>query len=694
MTTITAEPPVPDGSPAAPPRSRLRRLLTGPVDQPTWARPALLVLLAGTAVLYLWNLTANGYGNMYYATATQAATQSWQAWLFGSLDAGNAITVDKPPAALWLSGLFARIFGFSSWSVLAPQAFAGVAAVGVLYATVRRTSGPAAGLLAGAGLALTPVAVSMFRYNNPDALLTLLLVLGAYCVVRALEKGSPRWLMLAGTAVGFAFLTKMLQAFLVLPAFALVYLIAAPIGIGRRLAHVAAAAGAVVVSTGWYIALVELWPASSRPYIGGSTTNSLWELTFGYNGLGRIFGGDGNPSGTAMGGPPGGGGNMVNVGFGGETGITRMFDQAFGGEISWLLPAALVALAAGLWITRRAPRTDRTRAAVLLWGGWLLVTAVVFSFMSGITHEYYAVALAPAITALVAVVGVELWRRRATVHMRLFLAAMIGVTAVWDFVLLGRADGWLPPLRWIVLIGGLLVAATVAVGGGRRLGRLLLVPAIVAVLLGGATYGVATATRNDGGPTPTSGPSSVNAGRGPAMMLDGQRVGGAPPPGAAQGTITGPGDGPPPNGQGNGPMRRTGGPDRAETSPALVDMLRNTTTRWAAAVNGANSSGGPQIASGRPVMAIGGFSGRDDAPTLAQFQQYVADGQISYYIAGGQGGLITYGPAGTRPVGGGKGGPNGGPDGGSAGEIAEWVAANFNSSTVDGRTVYDLRAHK
>ncbi|WP_261563457.1 glycosyltransferase family 39 protein, partial [Frankia tisae] len=286
-----AEPPPPP--PPGRGHGRLGRLARGPAGDPVWVRPALLALLAGTALLYLWNLSASGYGNSFYAAATQSGSQSWKALLFGSLDAGNAITVDKPPASLWISGLSARVFGFSSWSVLAPQAIEGVAAVGLLYATVRRHAGATAGLLAGAAFALTPVAALMFRFNNPDALLVLLLVAAAYCTVRATERASARWLMLTGTCIGFGFLTKLAQALLVVPALGLAYLIAAPTGLRRRVLHLAGAAGAIVVSAGWYVALVDLWPAASRPYIGGSTDNSLLQLALGYNGLGRIFGSSG-----------------------------------------------------------------------------------------------------------------------------------------------------------------------------------------------------------------------------------------------------------------------------------------------------------------------------------------------------------------------------------------------------------------
>jgi hypothetical protein len=203
-------------------------------------------------------------------------------------------------------GLSMRIFGTNSWALLVPEALMGVASVALLYSAVRRWFGPVAGLLAGATLALTPVAVLMFRFDNPDALLVLLMTAGAYTTVRAVEKGSWKWLALTGVLLGFGFLTKMLQAFLVLPGFALVYLVAAPIGLGRRVRDLLIAGAALVVSGGWFVLLVSLWPASSRPYIAGSTNNTLWQLAIGYNGLGRIFGGEGNPGGG--GGGPGGGG--------------------------------------------------------------------------------------------------------------------------------------------------------------------------------------------------------------------------------------------------------------------------------------------------------------------------------------------------------------------------------------------------
>src|SRR4051794_20121529 len=336
--TLTLDPAPALESPGSTPR---RRSWLG---DPAWARPAYWMLLAATAVLYLWNLSASGWANEFYAASAQAGSQSWKAWLFASLDAGNAITVDKPPAAMWAMGLSMRIFGVNSWSLLVPEALMGVASVALLYAAVRRWFGPVAGLLAGATLAVTPVAVLMFRFDNPDALLVLLMTAAAYATVRAVENGSWKWLALTGVLVGFGFLTKMMQAFLVLPGFALVYLVAAPIDRWRRVRDLLIAGAALVVSGGWFVLLVSLWPAASRPYIAGSTNNTLWQLAIGYNGLGRIFGGEGNPGSNGGGSRGVGGGGM----FGGPTGITPLFGGPLGVGSSQLPPAPPGALGAPL----------------------------------------------------------------------------------------------------------------------------------------------------------------------------------------------------------------------------------------------------------------------------------------------------------------------------------------------------------
>jgi 4-amino-4-deoxy-L-arabinose transferase-like glycosyltransferase len=639
------------------------RLLTGRPGDPRWVRPSLLALLGGTALLYLWNLSASGTANSFYAAAVQAGTRSWKALLFGSLDSANFITVDKPPAALWVMGLSGRLFGFSSWSMLAPQALMGVASVGVLYLAVRRWAGPGAGLLAGAALALTPVAVLMFRFNNPDAMLVLCMVAAAYAVVRAVDTAARRagtwWLASAGALLGLGFLTKMLQALLVLPALGAVFLLAAAVPLRRRLVQLAVAAATLVASVAWYVLLVDLWPASSRPYIGGSTDNSLLNLVLGYNGLGRILGGEGNGGGAG-----GGGGGS----FGGSAGITRMVNAAFGGQISWLLPAALIALVAGLWLTRRAPRTDRTRAALVMWGGWMVVTGLVFSFMSGTIHPYYAVALAPGLVGALAVGGRLVWQRREHWAGRLTLAGGIAVTATWSFVLLGRSADFLPWLRWVVVVAGALaaVALVLPVAAWRGVGRRALPVVLLAALLagaGGATaYAVQTATTAHRGSIVSAGPSTgADAGTGGGPGGPGAAAYGAPQDGRS--------------GPGGGTGGRAGGPGETASSPELTALLTSAGTRWSAATVSAQSSSTLELSSGTAVMAIGGFSGSDAAPSPAQFQASVAAGDIHYFVGtGGQGG-----------------GPGGGEN--SVGtQITTWVAAHHTATTVGGVTVYDLTA--
>lgn len=640
-------------------QSRRDRLLFGP--QSRWVRPSAALLLVVTAALYLWNLEATGSANSFYAAAIQAGTKDWTALLFGSLDAGNAITVDKPPAALWIPGLAGRIFGFSALSMLIPQALMGVAAVGLLYLTVKRVSGPAAGLLAGGALALTPVAALMFRFNNPDAMLTLCLVLAAYLTTRAIEKAGWKWLAVAGAVIGLAFLSKMLQGFLIVPALALAYLWAAPTTLGRRLLHLLAAAAGIAVMAGSYLVLFQLTPTSVRPYMAGSETNSFLELTFGYNGLGRITGsGGGIPAGGNLGGnfggSAGGPGGNGNVGFGGTPGITRMFGTSFGGEVSWLLPAALILLAAGLWFTRREARTSKTRAALLLWGGWLVITAGIFSFMSGTVHPYYAVALAPAIAAVAGIGSVELWRGRAYWPARVVLAVTVLATSVWSAILLGRDPAWLPGLRVIAVVLGVLAAAALFL----RADSLAALPVrfrkaatagvvILALLAGGlgsTAWTLATVAQPHSGSIPTSGPTASAMGGGFGAI---GRAGSAGADGGAG-----------------------GGPGGETSSTELTALLKSSGAKWSAIVSGATQAASLELATGTSVIALGGWNGGDPYPTLAQFQAMVDRGEIGYFISGGMGGM-----------GGGRGGNS---------EVATWVAANYQAQTVGNTTVYKLGA--
>jgi 4-amino-4-deoxy-L-arabinose transferase-like glycosyltransferase len=727
MSAATANVKLGSRPPAA---GRLHRLWRGPAEDPRWARPALLGLLAMTALLYLWDLSRNGYANDFYAAAVQAGTRSWKAFFFGSFDSASFITVDKTPASLWVDELTARVFGFGSWSLLAPQAVEGVLSVLLLFAAVRRWFGPAAGLIAGAVLALTPAAALIFRFNNPDALLVLLMTATGYCVQRAIERDRTRWLVLAGLLLGFGFLTKMMQAFLVLPGFGLAYLWAGPARLRRRLWQLLAGLGGVIAGAGWWVVIAELVPAADRPYFGGSTNNNILELALGYNGLGRL---DGSETGSIGGGGPGGGGG----GFGGSTGLFRLFQSEFGGQVSWLIPAALLSLAALLWVSRRAARTSRVRGFALLWGGWLLVTGLVFSYMQGIIHPYYMAALAPAIGALVGVGAIALLRSDMPVVGRAVAAAGILGTGIWAYVLLDRTPAWLPWLRWTVLVAGLLGAAAVfavpALLGGtarkpgaptgppgqaaRRAPVLAYAPlalALVAGLGGPFAYSLDTANTTHTGAIPSAGPTVAGAfggGPGGAGGFGGGFPGGTGTPGGGTGTGTGtggfpgapgsgstgtPGTGGTSNGagtQGGAPgtggsaARGPGGTDSpgggmgglsgsTQVSSALIKLLEQDTSqyKWIAATEGSQSAAPIELATGGDaVMAIGGFNGTDPAPTLAEFEALVAKHEIHYYV--GQ-----------------SGNSFGGGSGSSA--IASWVAAHFKSQTVGGVTVYDLTKQK
>ncbi|NHN56306.1 glycosyltransferase family 39 protein [Calidifontibacter sp. DB0510] len=644
-------------------RAAVARGWRGPASDPVWARPALVALLLLTAVAYLCNLTANGYANSFYSAAAQAGSVNWEAFLFGSSDAANSITVDKPPASLWVMALSVRAFGLSSFSLLMPQVVMGVATVAVLYATVRRSFGAVAGLIAAAVLAVTPVAVLMFRFNNPDALLVLLMTLAAWATLRAIERGSARWMAVTGVFIGLGFLTKTLQVMLVVPFLGLAFLIAARTGVRGRIKGALAGVGAMVVTAGCWVAVVELVPASSRPYVGGSQDNSFWNLTFGYNGFGRLTG---NETGSVMpGGDAGPGGAMW-----GQTGLWRMFSTQVGGQISWLMPSALILLVAGIALRGRRPRTDLRRAAYLVWGGWLVVTALTFSLMAGIFHEYYTVALAPAVAALVGMGAQEAWERRGGLVGSAVLASAAGAAAVWSFVLLSRTTAYAEWLRFGVLVAGAVAALLLLAVRSldRRFVPVAVGLAVITGLAGPTAYSVSTIRSPHTGSIVTAGPVTRGGFPGGGGGFTGPPAGAMPPQRPA-GTM--------PQRPAGGGMPRGGGLLEAGTpTSAVVTALHTDSSRftWVAATVGSQSAAGLQLATGDPVMAIGGFSGSDPSPTLAQFQADVAAGRIHYFLPGG-------------------GGPGQGAAS-TASRISAWVQAHYRAVTIGNQTFYDLTQPK
>ncbi|WP_107277933.1 MULTISPECIES: glycosyltransferase family 39 protein [Streptomyces] len=631
---------------------------------PRWSSPALLAILVLAAGLYSWNLSGAGL-NSYYSAAVLSGTESWKAWFFGSLDAGNFLTVDKPPFALMVMGLSCRLLGYGTWQMMLPLILAALATIWVLHSCVKRVWGHGAAAIAALVLALTPITVAINRDNNPDTLLVFLMVGGAALALRAVRDGRLPPLLGSAVCFGLAFNTKMLQGYIALPAVFVVYLYATDLGWAKRIRNLALAAVALAVASFWWAAAVSLVPASERPYIGGSTDGTAWDLIMGYNGLGRIFGGDGN-----MGGGGGGGG-----GFSGTAGIGRMFNDVLGGQISWLLPFAGIALVAGLVLRGRAPWTDLTRAALVLWGGWTVLHQLTFSMAEGTMHPYYTTALAPGIAALCGGGGVMLLRAfRADRRWVWVLPLALGVTGVWAVVLLRRASGWNSWL-WptIAVVMALAIAGLLVFRSGRRL-RLLAVSvaaAVVAGVAGPAAYAWSVPSGSGGGmggTNPTAGPSTGGGMGGPVG-------GGGQPP---QGGRGGPGGDTPPNGGDNGRAAPGGADGTTGTPPSgdlggaggfgeggglgggfgggggmggggtgggasteLVAYLKKHQdgAKWLLAVSGSQSAAQLILAGGEPVISMWGWSGSDNAMTLTRLKELVKKGELHYVqVGGGMGG--------------------------------------------------------
>ncbi|WAU79531.1 glycosyltransferase family 39 protein [Streptomyces sp. Qhu-G9] len=674
---------------------------------PRWSLPALAAIMVLAGVLYSWNLSSSSL-NSFYSAAVLSGTQSWKAWFFGSLDAGNFLTVDKPPLALMVMGLSCRVFGYGTWQMMLPLVASALGTIWIVHASVKRVWGHGAAAVAALVLALTPITVAINRDNNPDTLLVLLMVAGAALALRAVHNG--RLLPLVGSAVcfGLAFNTKMLQGYIALPAVFAVHLYAARGGLPRRIRNLALAGVALAVSSFWWAAAVSLVPASERPYIGGSTDGTAWNLIMGYNGLGRVLGGEGN----------GGGGGGGGGGFSGTAGIGRMFNEVLGGQISWLLPFAGIALAGGLVLRGRAPRTDLTRAALLLWGGGTALHYLTFSLAEGTMHPYYTTALAPGIAALCGGGGAMLLHAFRTGDARRWswvLPVAFATTGVWAVVLLRRATGWntwLWPTVAAVMV--LAIAGLVLFRSGRR-ARLLsvaVVAAVVASLAGPAAYAASVPAGSGGGMSgtnPTAGPTTGggmgggpgggggrsgfpggNGGQAPGgQQQDGQAGGeapaggqtGTPPGGAPSGQAPGGGQqqdgqeqggpeqgggqaGTPPSGTGSGSGEQggtgstrpggtggtgggMGGPGGGADSAMTTYLEKHRDgAKWLVAVSSSQSAAQLIVSTGQPVISMWGWSGSDKAMTLAKLKELVKKGELHYIVLGGAMG----GPGGSDSV--------------------------------------------
>jgi 4-amino-4-deoxy-L-arabinose transferase-like glycosyltransferase len=595
---------------------------------PCWRRSALVGLLALTALAYLWGLGKTGWGYGIYAAAVQAGTRSWRAALFGSVDARNFISVDKSPGGLWVMEASARLFGLSSWSILVPEALEGVATVALVYLCVTRWSGARAGLAAALTTAIAPVSAAVFRFDNPDALLTLCLVGSAYTTMRAIDEGKARWSLLTGALLGAAFLAKLLEAVLVVPGLLTAYLLAGPGPVARRLRHIGWASGAALIAGGWWPALVEVTPAAARPFVGGTTNNNVMSLIFGYDGFGHLSAGRQSLASNS---------GLSKL----WASATRLFGTYMGTQVSWMLLGAAILAAGTLVATGRTQRRDRTREAIILWGGWLVVAGGMLSFSRGTVHPYYTVILAPAIGALVGVCGDYLWRMRRRREVRWVLAGAVVATSVWALGVLDMRGPW----RWLcyaVLLAGLASGAGLLVWTSFSMFLRFFV-ALVAVF--GCVAGPVLYTVGDIlNPSPGADPYAMAPGASP---------------GTSEGLV-------------GGSISELSRPGRR-----LIRELERGASRydWVVATVGDLPAGGYQLATGDPAMAVGGWSGEDPAPSLSDFKELVGRREIHYFIPAGTFGGIMLG---------------GSEVGSDACRVTGWVERNFSLQRVSGVIVYDL----
>ena len=612
---------------------------------PFWSQLALAGVMIISIFMNFYQLGQNGFGNLYYASAVRSMLDNWHNFFFISFDPGGFVSVDKPPLGFWLQAASAKLFGFTPFSIFLPQALAGVLSVLLLYHLVRRHFGVVAGLLAALALAISPISVITNRNNTIDSTLVLTMLLGAWTVMRAAETGKWRWLILTAVLVGLGFNIKMLEAYLVVPAYALLYLLAAPRSLKMRIAQLLVAALVMLtISLSWAV-VVDLTPASQRPYVGSSQDNSEISLALGYNGIQRLLGSFGFggsrantsntngttpqpsfPGGTGNFPPPGSGGNgqppqgfrgnggQPPQGFGGgnggggmfntgNPGLLRLFNEPLGGQIVWLLPMALLGILALAWQRRPHFRENREQQSLILWSVWLVTMAVFFS-VATFFHQYYLSTFAPAIYALFGIGVVVMWqdyRRSGWRGWLLPLALLLTALEQIHIILSNPAWGtWLIPLIAIpcALAAVILIVARLLPHLKSRV-RILaptLGIALLALLLTSAVWSAIPVLANEAPSLPVAGPTS-------------QSVGG---PGGGNNTV----------------------------DSALIRYLEahRNGAKYLVAVASSNEADAIILATNQPVMAMGGFSGSDPILTTSQLAALVKNGTVRFFLINGSGG--------------------------------------------------------
>ena len=598
---------------------------TEAAPQPRYARPALILITAVAALLYAWDIGHSSY-HPFYADAVRSMAGSWKAFVYGSFDPGSTITLDKLPGFLWPQALSARIFGFHAWALTLPQVIEGVLSVLVLHRAVRRWAGTDAALLAAALFTLTPVVAGLFRTAVEEPAFTLLLLLAADATQRAARDARLRSLLLAGVWVGLAFQAKMLEAFAVLPALALVYALSAPAALRRRLVHLGlAGAVTLAVSASWML-LVTLTPAQDRPYVDGSTDNSAVSMVVGYNFLNRFSAVGVNAAdtgsvqtvraGAAVKGAHQEGGN----GAADEGGWTKLLTGPMAAQTGWFYPLAFASLLLGLYQRRRAPRSDTLRAGLLLWGTWFAVFFLVLSAGSVNGHTYYLGVIAAPLAALGGGGLVLLWREyRRGGAAAWALPATVAVTAGWGVWLAHGYPAFLPLLAPAALLAGLasvvllvLPLALPTSGRVRRLGPL----AAAGFAAGLAAMLLAPAAWSSSVLDPAYGHSAMGAVGPPARRMSGAHSKTADPAMAAFAAL----------------MRGSGTLTAAQRGLLGYTTAHREGARYLFATNSWTLASPYILASDAPVLPIGGFTNQAPTPTLASLKQQVGAGELVYVL--------------------------------------------------------------
>ncbi|MEV7131425.1 glycosyltransferase family 39 protein [Arthrobacter sp. NPDC093128] len=600
-----------------------------------------MILLLSNAALNFSNLQLNGWANSFYSAAVQAGTMDSKAFFFGSSDWGNSITVDKPPLSLWIMGVSVRLFGLSPEAMLAPQAAMGLLTTLVIYLLVRRHFTGTAALVAAAVFATTPIITLMSRYNNPDPLMLLLMTASAYLVVRAVETGRTGFFVAAGAAIGLAFMTKQLQGLLSLPALASSFLCFSGLPWSKRLRAAIAGLGAMVVTGGLWMTIVDLVPPGSRPYVGGSSGNSVLQLTLGYNGIDRIISKEKDPLAV-----------MVPEQFRSvesDAGFLRLLNTNYSQESAWLLIAALLGAVLVILSWKHVASSRGARALILISLVWFVTAYVVLSFMGDQIHTYYTAALAPPL-ALTAGLVTETIARRRTAKYRVMssLIALTGVLTSW--LILNGLERWPSWSPTAVLCIGVISVSIYSVRAPWPILERMAGMAIIGVLLLGPTVtSIYNVNVPHNGSNPVSGVLTKNQGS-ISHFLDQLKH--------------------------NDPAWAHDIAFGREPSRALTQLFSEADDcTWAGATYASQTAARLQLAAGRPIMPIGGFAGTDPSPTLEEFQMRAADGEVCYFIQ--QESYLAVQSTQT-----------------SATKISNWVQANYLAETVDGTTIYNLNPTK